>query len=239
MKSLFIFIFNLIICNAYAFKFSPMSITINPTSGERSTVAYLENDSSSPIAIQITLTERLMDINGNETYPEANEELQAYPSQMIIPPYEKKSVKITYTGKDIGEIEKAYRIISEQLPIEVDKKVKKKTNVKILLKYIAALYVENGKTEPSVKVNSWQIQNKEIEIKIKNDGNKHQVLTNLNIIFTKKGEKDITIEPKDLKNISGENVLAKTERVFKIPLNSSLNKLDSKYTVELKFEKDN
>lgn len=89
MNSLFVFIFSFIICNAYAFKFSPMSITINPNSGERSTVAYLENDSSSPIAIQITLARREMDVNGNETYPEANDELQAYPSQMIIPPYEK------------------------------------------------------------------------------------------------------------------------------------------------------
>ncbi len=239
MKSLFVFIFSIIVSNAYAFKFSPMSITINPTSGERSTVAYLENDSSSPIAIQITLTHRLMDINGNETYPEANEELQAYPSQMIIPPYEKKSVKITYTGKEISDVEKAFRIISEQLPIEVDKKVKKKTNVKILLKYIAALYVENGKSEARVNVNSWQVQNKEIELKIKNDGNKHQVLTNLSIIFSKDGEKNIVLEPKDLKNISGENILAKSERIFKLPLISSLNKLDSKFKIELKFEKDN
>ena len=227
MNSLFVFIFSFIICNAYAFKFSPMSITINPSTGERSTVAYLENDSSSPIAIQITLTQRQMDINGNENYPEANDELQAYPSQMIIPPYEKKSVKITYTGKDVGEVEKAFRIISEQLPIEVDKKVKKKTNVKILLKYIAALYVENGKTEASIKIDSWRVQNKEIELNIKNNGSKHQVLTNLSILFSKEGEKEIVIGPKDLKNISGENVLAKSERIFKIPLTSSLNKLDA------------
>jgi fimbrial chaperone protein len=239
MNSLFVFIFSFIICNAYAFKFSPMSITINPSSGERSTVAYLENDSSSPIAIQITLARREMDVNGNETYPEANDELQAYPSQMIIPPYEKKSVKVTYTGKEIGEVEKAFRIISEQLPIEVDKKVKKKTNVKILLKYIAALYVENGKTEANVKLNAWRIQNKEIELSIKNDGNKHQVLTNLSIVFSKDGEKIIIIEPKDLKNISGENILAKSERIFKIPLTSNLNKIDAKFKVELKFEKDN
>lgn len=239
MNSIFILILSFLISNAYAFKFSPMSITINPTTGERSTVAYLENDSSSPIAIQITLANRVMDLNGNETYPEANEELQAYPSQMIIPPYEKKSVKITYVGKEIGEVEKAFRIISEQLPIEVDKTVKKKTNVKILLKYIAALYVENGKSESSVKVDSWQIQNKEIEFKIKNEGTKHQVLTNLNIIFTKTGEKNIILEPKDLKNVSGENILAKSERVFKIAKNQNLSKLDSKYKIEIKFEKDN
>ena len=136
-------------------------------------------------------------------------------------------------------MEKAFRIISEQLPIEVDKKVKKKTNVKILLKYIAALYVENGKTEASIKIDSWRVQNKEIELNIKNNGSKHQVLTNLSILFSKEGEKEIVIGPKDLKNISGENVLAKSERIFKIPLTSSLNKLDAKYKVELKFEKDN
>lgn len=239
MSRLFLLIFCLHVSNLYAFKFSPMSITINPSSGEKSTVAYLENDSSSPIAIQITLANRVMDSNGNETYPEVVDELQVYPSQMIIPPYEKKSIKVTYTGKDIGEIEKAFRIISEQLPIEVDKKEKKKTNVKILLKYIAALYVDNGKTESKINVSAVNFLNKEIEIKIANEGSKHQVLTNLNLIFSKKGTNDIVVESKDLKNFSGENILPKSERVFKVAIDKNLSKLNSSYKLELKFEKDN
>ena len=153
MSRLFLLIFCLHVSNLYAFKFSPMSITINPSSGEKSTVAYLENDSSSPIAIQITLANRVMDSNGNETYPEVVDELQVYPSQMIIPPYEKKSIKVTYTGKDIGEIEKAFRIISEQLPIEVDKKEKKKTNIKNrVLLHIQLFVSPNHRNEKRRKI---------------------------------------------------------------------------------------
>jgi fimbrial chaperone protein len=215
-----------------------MSITINPVDGERSGIVFLENDSSSPIAIQLTLAKRVMDKFGNESYPEETSDLEAYPTQLIIPAFEKKSVKITFTGKEVGSVERAYRIIAEQLPIEVEKNKKKKMNVKILLRYIAALYIDNGKSEPNILVDNFSVMKNELVFKIKNTGSKHQVLTNLSLLFKKEKEKDILVEAKELKNFSGENILPNSEREFVLPIKSSLSKITNDYKVELKFEKD-
>lgn len=237
MKLLYYILIFLLCSHAWAFKFSPMSLTINPVEGEKNAQVYLENDSSSPIAIQISLAKRFIDKNGIEKNIDESEEIEAYPTQLIIPPYEKRSVKITSKLKNIGEIERAYRIIAEQLPIELDKN-NKKVNVKLLLRYIAALYVDNGKTEAKIELNKINYSKNSILFSIKNSGSKHQVLSNLKVLFKKDKEKEVVIDSKDLKNFSGENILAGTEREFSIPVYPELKKVNESYKVELKFDKE-
>ena len=222
----------------FAFKFTPMSVSISANEGDRHTIVYLENDSSSPIAIQMTLAKRVMNQYGEETYPEENNELSIYPAQLIIPPYEKRSVKVSYNGPKTIEAEKAFRIIAEQLPIEVEKTKKKKTNVKILLRYIAALYIDNDNTQSQIELSKFETSKNDITFYVKNSGTKHQVLSNLKLRISKKNEKAFEINSVDLKNFSGENVLANQERIFKLPLNNELKKITKDHLVELKFEKD-
>jgi fimbrial chaperone protein len=222
-----------------------MSLTINPESGSNSSIVFLENDSSQPIAIQMSVNKRLMDRSGKEEMPEELEQLQIFPNQLIIPPFEKKSVKVTWIGKSGKEnsneknIEKAFRIIAEQLPIDLEKEKKRKRgNVKILLRYVGALYVDLGKTQSEVQLKKFTTTKKELNFIIENKGSKHQVLSNLKLVFIKKGNPDIQIDSKDLKNFAGENILAQSERDFILLKDKKLESIDESYQVKLNFDQD-
>ena len=104
-----------------------MSATIGVDKKNNSVLFYLENDTEQPIAVTATVLARSMDVNGNEKNEKCDDELMAYPSQLIIPANEKRSIKVSWIGKMPPEIEKSYRLIAEQLPIDIDKKDKKKS----------------------------------------------------------------------------------------------------------------
>lgn len=222
--------------NSYAFKFSPMSTAIGTKESKNSTLFYLENDSDQPIAITTTLFKREMNVEGVESNPKIEGELTVYPSQLIIPPNEKRSVKVTWVGKEAPKMEQAYRLVAEQLPIELDKNKKQKASIKVLLRYVAALYVQAEDYDANVSLKQMDVDDKNVSFMMSNSGKKHQVLSNLSMKV--EGKKTIELTPEDLKGMTGENILASTERVFRFPRAGKFKEIQSKDKVKINFEKD-
>lgn len=230
---IFIFFISL---NSYAFKFSPMSTSINLKDKKNSTLFYLENDSDQPIAVTATILKREMNAEGVESNQKIEGELTAYPSQLIIPANEKRSVKVTWVGKNIPTAEQAYRLVAEQLPIELDKDKKQKASIKVLLRYVAALYVEAEDYSSEVFFKKLEVNDKDVSFLLENSGKKHQVLSNLELKIS--GKKNIELNNDDLKGMSGENILAKSERVFHFPKTGKLKDIQPTDKVKISFEKD-
>ncbi len=230
--TLFIFLTSI---NIYAFKFSPMSLTIEDKGRNKTSLLYVENDSKSPIAIQISMAKRVMDENGDEKHPEVEDDFLIYPPQLILKAKQKRSIKLTWLGKNNLKQEKAYRVIVEQLPIEVDSK-KKKSGIKVLLRYIGAVYVNPGKTKSMLKVSKVKLENKKLNVWVKNEGTKHQVLKELKLILSQ-NKKKVMIDTKSLQNFAGENVLANHTRRFSVLLENHPFQTDKKLKVELDFDK--
>ena len=245
MKNAFLF-FSFIFINlifstySYAFKFSPMSFTLGIKGANTNTLYYLENDSDQPIAIQVSLSKREMDLNGIESNPPIENELSIYPTQLIIPPNEKRSVKVAWIGKAIPPKELAYRITAEQLPIELESQKNKKASIKVLLRYVAALYVSSDDFNSEVKMQDMKInEKKQITLLLENAGKRHQVLANLNLKFSNdKLKKVILINAEDLKGMTGENILAESKRQFLFPKTGKFQEIDSDYKVSVHFDKD-
>jgi fimbrial chaperone protein len=234
---LFPMIFSFLIClDAYAFKFSPMSTSIGIKAGKNSTLFYLENDSDQAIAVTASLLKREMSVEGIETNVKISDELSVYPSQLIIPPNEKRSVKVTWTGKTIPPMESAYRLVAEQLPIELDKNIKKKASIKVLLRYVAALYVEPEDFNSDVNFKNLKVDDKNVSFLLDNKGKKHQVLSNLSLKVS--GKKDFELSSDDLKGMTGENILAQSERLFSFPRVGKFRDIQASDKVKLNFEKD-
>ncbi|MBC7538952.1 MAG: molecular chaperone [Bacteriovorax sp.] len=230
------FLFSL---NSYAFKFSPMSSSIGVKGNDSSALYFLENDTDQSIAVQVNLVKREMDINGVESNPKISNELTLYPTQLIIPPNEKRSVKVAWVGKELPTKELAYRLIAEQLPIELEKNKNKKASIKVLLRYVAALYVKAEDYSSDIKVAEVKNVEKKISILIENVGKKHQVLANLNLKFIdEKKKKEILLTVDDLKGMSGENVLADSKRIFIFPMTGKFSEISSTDKVKISFDKD-
>ena len=229
----------LVSVNTYAFKFSPMSATINYKAQENTTLFYLENDSELPIAIQVSIATRDMDIRGAEKNTVVKDIFSFYPAQIIIPANEKRSVKVSYMGKEKPQKELAYRLIAEQLPIELEKSKKNKKSIKVLLRYVAALYVSDEDFKSDVVVKKLSLDEKSIVLNLENKGMKHQVLSDLNLKFVnEKSDKETFFTAEELKGFSGENILANTERQFNFPKKGKFLSIHPSDKVKISFDKD-
>lgn len=214
-----------------AFTFSPMSQTIDLEAGRRGTQFMIENDSSTSMAVELTVRERIMNEKGEETLKETSE-VSAFPPQVIVPPKEKRTIRVTYNAKDLPEREKNYRVIAEQLPLNVDKDAQKKGGIKMLMKYVAALYAGPSNTKSDVKLVSFSSKEKELLLEVENRGTRHQLLNNPKLKYSHGSSKD-ELSASDLTGLAGENVLAGQKRIFNIKTSKTIPK-DAK--VELKFE---
>ncbi len=239
-RNLFIIIFILSInLSAFAFKFSPMSTTIGIGPNDNSALFFLENDSDQAIAVQVSLAKREMDIFGVEANAIVGSELTLYPTQLIIPPNEKRSVKVLWSGKDQLTKELAYRLIAEQLPIELEKDKSKKASIKVLLRYIAALYVKPADLNSDISITDFKVVDKKFIIATINKGKKHQVMTNLMIKFIDEAKnKEVLFKSEELKGINGENILADSQRLFIFPNLGKFSEIGVNDKVKMSFDKD-
>lgn len=204
-----------------------------------SSLFYLENDSAQPIAVQLSLAKREMTEDGVEVNSKINNELSVYPSQLIIQPNEKRSVKVTWNGKQAPAKELAFRLIAEQLPVEIEKSKSKKASIKVLLKYVAALYVTTDKFSADAQLSKFEIKNDKVIFTVDNKGSEHQVLNSLKMVYdSSKTKKEVTLEGQELAGMNGENVLAQSHRNFSLPKTGKLFDLSSSDKVKISFDKD-
>lgn len=214
----------------FSFKFNPMSQSLELADGRKSSQFTVENDTDTSMAIELTVKERKMDSTGKEDLP-ATAELSIFPPQIIIPPKEKRTIRVSWNGPMDLKSEKAFRVIAEQLQVNVDEKTKKQTGIQIMMKYMAAFYVTPKDVEPKLDVSI--VSKNPLKVKVTNAGSRHQVLLKPKLVF-KKGSDKWTFEEKDLVGFAGENVLSHSERIFEIKTNKNIA---SDSEVSLKVEK--
>lgn len=196
-----------------------MSHVIRLDNDEKQAQFFVENSSKDPMPVMISVKERQQKIDGSETTPETND-IIVFPPQIIIPANEKRSIRVTWKGQTPSQ-EKSYRLIAEQIPLEVKKEKTKGSGIKMLLKYVAALYVDPGKTKPELHIVSIKHSKKNLQITVENRGTKHAPMLNPELTF-KMGKKEVVLKNEQLKGLSGENLLAKSKRTFLLPPNKAI-----------------
>lgn len=213
----------------FSFKFNPMSQEIELESGKKSVQFIAENETAENMAIEFSVKERKMDESGKEELPETKS-LSIFPPQLIIPPKEKRTIRVNWNGPLDIEKELAFRVIAEQLPLNVDAK-KKASGIQMLMRYMAALYVTPKNVESKLESSLRASSVGEFTLSVKNSGKKHQILTKPSLVISKGGKKWV-LKENDLKGISGENVLAGSERLFTVKARETYP-LDAEVTLKV------
>lgn len=213
-----------------SFNFSPMSQTIEIGDGKKGAQFLVENDGTTNTAVELTVKERVMDEKGVETL-NATTDISVFPPQLIIPPGEKRTIRVNYNNKDIPQVEKNYRVIAEQLPLKVDPKSKNQAGITMLMKYVAALYVAPSDTKSELELVSQTSDGKEMTLVIQNKGKRHHLINGPLIKYSHDGKKG-EVKSQDLPGLAGENVLAGQKRVFVIKTPKTIPK-DSKLELKL------
>src|SRR5437764_2764311 len=135
---------------AFAFKISPFNADMAPA-GPGARLDYLvENESSDPTAVQIGVVRREQAKDGTETLVQADDQFLIFPAQLILLPKEKRTVRVQWLGPVKPQKELAYRIVAEQLPVDLGKASEAKNNLRMLVRYLTALYIVPPGVHPNL-----------------------------------------------------------------------------------------
>ena len=224
-KFILSFIFWLIVTPAEGFRLSPMVAEISPRSQKQRTQSFfIENTSDKRVAVQVSVFERFMDVAGAETRKET-ELFSFYPPQMILEPKQRRTVRVTWKGESEVSTEKAYRLVAEQLPIDLkEKEASQQVNIQFLLKYVASIYVVPRKSKVDIIAESAVVkmvkEKKIIDFLLKNQGNVHKVLVGMEMTLENKPAKfKARLTAEGLKSLAAENILAGQSRrvLYEVP----------------------
>jgi fimbrial chaperone protein len=230
MKAKRLLILALIIIGAAAsvgaFSFVPMSASITP-SGSGSVLSFkVTNDSPQSIAVVISVMTRAIDVDGKETNEAVGKDFTIFPTRVVVQPNSFQTVKVQYKGLAALPRETCYRVIAEQVPIDFSKQ--ETSGVKVLFRYIAALYVSPAKVTPNIVLDSAvgteQDGVKGLKVVIKNSGTRHALMSNAVLkIQDSANALPATITGDQTQSFEGQNMLPASSRSFFVPWDLAVN----------------
>jgi fimbrial chaperone protein len=212
---------------AHAFKLIPMYMDFHPTGREAHQTFRIENEGDQPVAVQVSMVTREMDIEGKEAYGDAEDDFLVYPPQVVLMPKQIQAVRVQWVGNPNPSKELAYRIMAEQLPVDLEKGERRSraagVKVNILVRYLGVVYVLPKGARPDVVLDSVQAQGgnggrRALVLTVRNRGSAHAILGNLKVRLTPKGGgAGVELSGQDLQGMEGENILAGHRRRFVLP----------------------
>lgn len=217
-----------------------MNLSFQPDKGEFTNLVTLENDSPQKQAIELRVIQRVMNEYGEESYETKTDDLVIFPEQVILSAGEKRKVRVQLVKKTVPDLEKAYRLICEQLPIKSKKDESQnnvKTNINILLKYVAGVYIIPKEIKKSWKLiqSEVAVNSKKVLFQIQNDGTVHLLLNRPKIKLVKAG-KEYEFTEDELKGVSGENILAGSSRKFELIIPPRIQVDSNQYRLSVTFD---
>jgi fimbrial chaperone protein len=206
---------------AQAFKLLPIRMEFEPTGRGANQSFRLENDSSNSVPVQISMLTRQMDLDGKETNTPAEDEFLVYPPQVLLKPNQVQTVRVKWLGTRKPEKELAYRILAEQLPVNLEKEKPTGNRINLLVRYLGSVYIVPKGAKPDVVLESSVAKTdvagkRQIELIFDNRGTAHSILRDLRLKI-QAGDKTVELGPEALSNVAGENLLAGQKRRFSIP----------------------
>jgi len=212
---------------ALSFQLLPISRTFSPT-GSGSTQSYqVINDTQEKLAVEVSIVERQIDIAGQESHKQAADDFLIYPPQILLNPGESQTVRVTWLGEPKPSKELAYRLIAEQLPINLGKPQDNQSQpvgaVKLLMRYLGSIYIRPTNVKQNVvleTVEPLQGKNdeKQLAITLHNQGTAHAVLKNLHLQLSAAGQKlMVNLKGEQLAAMNNAVILSGNKRRFIIP----------------------
>lgn len=230
---------------SWSFSFDPISVSFSPE-GRNSTQSFrLKNDGDEYVAIRISMFSREIGLEGEETRIPADDLFIVYPDRVVLKPNSVQTVRVKWNGPVDIENELCFRILAEQLPVDFSGASREESGVKIILRYLGAVYITPEGAVPEVRVEKAELTQTMTgeniaEITFFNAGTRHTILTDLHLTLSteKNGEEGaLHFQPEELEGINGENLLPGAKRRFQVPVPEIFQ--GDELSVEFQYEADN
>jgi len=216
-----------LIAPASAFDFEPITQEFSTTGSGANHVFRVTNTTEERIAVRISVRSRTMRPDGSEELGPEVEEFVVFPRQLLLQPEERQSVRVRWSGPEEVEVERPYRIVAEQLPIDLGTDTPTQGGgIRLSYRYEGTIYVSSTAGEPDIRVTevSRAGNGSILRIHVSNEGTRHTFLRDARLHLSDSPESGpaITLGPDQLPGLTGENVLAQSRRVFEVPMPSEL-----------------
>ncbi len=210
-----------------AFRLSPPRMVFAPSGSGATRSFRIDSTGDQPVAVEIKMTKRQVGLDGTESQPSAEEDFVVYPPQMLLKPGESQTVRVSWLGDPNPSTELSYRIIAEQLPINLPEIEQNQggaiVKLKALYRYVGSIFITPKQAASKVvleqsvcqPVSGSGTQNK-LMLTFANQGTKHTYLSELKLHVAPigQGNKVVHLLPEQLKGLNGENLLAGSRRQF-------------------------
>jgi fimbrial chaperone protein len=209
-----------------AFSFEPITRDFSPSGKDSIRTFRLANSGSETIMIRIRILTREVDSDGREVNDPADSLFTVYPSRVVLAPRSLQAVKVQWKGPPDLLVERCFRILAEQLPVRSAEEHRQGGNIRVMFRYLGAIYIVPKGARPNVVVESTRSVTdpsgrKGLEILFCNQGNAHTLLNNLQITLSRQqagASARKVYEPDELEGINGENLLPGLKRRTVVPL---------------------
>jgi fimbrial chaperone protein len=204
---------------ASALRVVPIVLEFAPAGGGANQLVRVENETPEPIAVQIGMHKRLVDVDGKETLEDADDEFIVFPPQLVLLPNENRAIRVQWIGDPAPRSELAYRMVAEQLPVELAQ-APQGARVRIVMRYEGATYIVPPNAKAQIEVEKVEPVSagagRSLAITVRNGGNKHALLNELKVTLGS-GGRAVTLGPDKLQGMVGQNILAGKSRRFVLP----------------------
>lgn len=178
-----------------AFTIDPAQIVFLADKGEKTGFVEVVHVSGGPAAVQFSVYDRVLDIDGklvsNGMTPSSD--FIVHPAQVILYPKERATIQIQYRAKKKITEDKAYVLLSQEVPIQIDEDESgSNISVNMLTNYYTVLALETNKPGKLVFVSSKVIEDGKIEVIAENKGGGRVHMDRINLAVGGKWIKDFT-----------------------------------------------
>jgi fimbrial chaperone protein len=213
---------------AAAYDLKPIVIQLAPSGARSAQTAVITNTHDVPIAIEVKTFQRKQNPDGSDTLTIDDENLIISPPQMVIAPKSSQSFRVQWVGDAAPKKEIAYRIVTEQLPIQFKERVRSDLTADVTMRYRyeAALYImpeeRSAKaTLASVAAVKSEDGTDQLELHIRSEGTSRAILDKPTLDLAADG-RSLRLEGEAVKPLIGLNILPDTERVVRIAMPAEL-----------------
>jgi fimbrial chaperone protein len=200
-------------CPAWSISVSPITAELDLATQRTHVITVTNPDTHHTLPVKVSVKSWHLNTAGADQRGTTND-IVVFPSQFVLPPTQRRSVRVAARYKEKPEIERTYRIIVRELPIDLDGQTTQKSGVKVLTSYATAFYVRPHNPQAQLHLTGVEHRPDGLLFKIRNEGNAHSHLRKLALIFTQ-GTKTVRVDdPEQLPRFLNENLLARGERHF-------------------------
>ncbi len=220
----------LLLSSVFAYQFSPLEQSFQPTGAESTKTYTIVNDSNDSIAISLSALIRDQDAQGNEINKPADAYFSIVPNKLVVPPQSSWVVRVQYRGPRTVTNELSFRLKAEQIPYSQGKNSSDKGMFNFLYIYTTSLYVLPSRVVENVGVravtpSSLEDGSPALAVSLANLGTVHQLLISAVLeVKDSKGNAVVLQGAEALEGIDGMNILAKKSVTKKIPWPDGLSR---------------